>query len=120
MSLNGLDDPKVVEAYEAATAEPGGWYVYTKNVLCCRADIVFFRFLLSYEGRDAVEVLSRGNGGIVEMRKAIAGYEETSPLYGFLKYRRRSVIVKYLPDDCSRIIQGEQDHGYRIQRTDFG
>lgn len=27
MSLNGLDDPKVVEAFEAANAEPGGWYV---------------------------------------------------------------------------------------------
>ena len=27
MSLNGLDDPKVREAHEAAVAEPGGWYV---------------------------------------------------------------------------------------------
>jgi hypothetical protein len=26
MSLNGLDAAKVVEAHEAATAEPGGWY----------------------------------------------------------------------------------------------
>ncbi|KIE01583.1 prolipoprotein diacylglyceryl transferase, partial [Metarhizium majus ARSEF 297] len=87
MSLNGLDDPKVVEAYEAATAEPGGW------------------FLLKYESRDKIEVLSRGNGGIVEVRNTIAEYDETSPLYGFLKYRRRSVIIKYLPEDCSRIIQ---------------
>ncbi|KAG5969238.1 hypothetical protein E4U57_000105 [Claviceps arundinis] len=87
MSLNGLDDAKVVEAYEGATSEPGGW------------------FLLAYEGRDAVRVLSRGNGGISEVRNAVAEYEETSPLYGFLKYRRRSVVIKYLPDDCSRIIQ---------------
>lgn len=27
MSLNGLDDPKVQEAHEAAVAEPGGWCV---------------------------------------------------------------------------------------------
>ncbi|KAG5919238.1 hypothetical protein E4U61_001041 [Claviceps capensis] len=87
MSLNGLDDVKVVEAYEGATSEPGGW------------------FLLAYEGRDAVRVLSRGNGGISEVRNAVAEYEETSPLYGFLKYRRRSVVIKYLPDNCSRIIQ---------------
>ncbi|GAO17535.1 hypothetical protein UVI_02003040 [Ustilaginoidea virens] len=87
MSLNGLDDPKVVEAYEAATAEPGGW------------------FLLKYEGRDEVQVYNRGKGGIGEARNAVAEYDETSPLYGFLKYRRRSVVFKYLPEDCSRIIQ---------------
>jgi len=27
MSLNGLDAAAVKEAYEAAVAEPGGWYV---------------------------------------------------------------------------------------------
>ena len=64
------------------------------------------RFLLKYASRDEVELLSRGNGGIVEVRKAIAEYEETSPLYGFLKYRRRSVVIKYLPEGCSRLIQG--------------
>ncbi|PTB65157.1 hypothetical protein BBK36DRAFT_1122058 [Trichoderma citrinoviride] len=87
MSLNGLDDPKVVEAHEAGVAEAGGW------------------FLLKYSSRDEVELLEKGNGGIAEMRNAIAGFEEESPLYGFLRYRRRNVIVKYLPEDCSRLIQ---------------
>ncbi|KAK4115237.1 hypothetical protein N656DRAFT_795922 [Canariomyces notabilis] len=87
MSLNGLDDPRVKEAYEAAAAEPGGW------------------FLLKYASRDEVELLGRGNGGIVEIRNNIAQYEEKSPLYGFLRYRRRNVIIKYLPEDCSRLIQ---------------
>ncbi|KAL1844394.1 hypothetical protein VTJ49DRAFT_73 [Mycothermus thermophilus] len=87
MSLNGLDDPGIKEAYEAAVAEPGGW------------------ILLKYASRDEVELLGRGNGGIVEIRDNIAQYEEKSPLYGFLRYRRRSVIIKYLPDDCSRLIQ---------------
>ncbi|TDZ19031.1 hypothetical protein Cob_v008283 [Colletotrichum orbiculare MAFF 240422] len=91
MSLNGLDDPKVREAHEAAVAEPGGW------------------FLLKYASRDDVELLARGNGGIVEIRNNIAqfedGNEDHSPLFGLLRYRRRNVIIKYLPEDCSRLVQ---------------
>ncbi|KAL8332360.1 hypothetical protein RB593_002590 [Gaeumannomyces tritici] len=87
MSLNGLDAPELKEAHDAAAAEPGGW------------------FILQYSGRDAVELLGMGSGGIVEIRNAIAQYEEPSPLYGFLRYRRRNVIVKYLPDNCSRLVQ---------------
>ncbi|KAF4808351.1 hypothetical protein CGCSCA5_v012437 [Colletotrichum siamense] len=91
MSLNGLDDPKVKEAHDAAVAEPGGW------------------FLLKYASRDDVELLGRGNGGIVEIRNNIAQYEDEnedhSPLFGFLRYRRRNVIIKYLPEDCSRLVQ---------------
>ncbi|RGP58917.1 hypothetical protein FSPOR_11704 [Fusarium sporotrichioides] len=87
MSLNGLDDPKVQEAYEAAVAEAGGW------------------FLLKYASRDEVELLGRGSGGVVEVRNNVTEYEDTSPLYGFLRYRRRNVLIKYLPEDCSRLIQ---------------
>lgn len=64
------------------------------------------RFLLKYASRAELELLGRGNGGIVEIRNNIAQYEEKSPLYGFLRYRRRNVIIKYLPEDCSRLIQG--------------
>ncbi|KAG6364359.1 hypothetical protein INS49_005960 [Diaporthe citri] len=87
MSLNGLDAAAVKEAYEAAVAEPGGW------------------FLLKYTSRDEVDVLAKGNGGTVDMRNNIAQYEETSPLFGLLRYRRRNVIIKYLPEGCSRLIQ---------------
>ncbi|PON25197.1 hypothetical protein TGAM01_v205883 [Trichoderma gamsii] len=87
MSLNGLDDPKIVEAHQAGVAEPGGW------------------FLIKYASRDEVELLDKGNGGITEIRNAVEGFDENSPLYGFLRYRRRNVIVKYLPEDCSRLIQ---------------
>jgi hypothetical protein len=65
------------------------------------------RFLLKYASRDEVELYCRGTSGIVEMRNAIAKYEEASPLYGFLKYRRRNVVLKYQPEDCSRLVQGE-------------
>jgi hypothetical protein len=71
------------------------------------ANLGFYnRFLLKYASRDEVELLGRGNGGIVEIRNNIAQYLEKSPLYGFLRYRRRNVIIKYLPEDCSRLIQG--------------
>ena len=65
------------------------------------------RFLLKYASRDEIGLLGRGTGGIVEVRDAIDQYDEASPLYGFLKYRRRNVIIKYLPDNCSRLVQGE-------------
>ncbi|TVY47855.1 hypothetical protein LOCC1_G002941 [Lachnellula occidentalis] len=87
MSLNGLDDVKVKEAHDIAAGEPGGW------------------FLLKYAARDEIELLGRGNGGIVEIRNAIASYEEPSPLFGFLRYRRRNVVIKYVPEDCSRLVQ---------------
>lgn len=64
------------------------------------------RFLLKYASRDEVELLGRGNGGIVEIRNAIAAYEEPSPLFGFLRYRRRNVLIKYVPEHCSRLVQG--------------
>ncbi|KAL2075437.1 hypothetical protein VTL71DRAFT_380 [Oculimacula yallundae] len=86
MSLNGLDDLKIKEAHDAAVAEPGGW------------------FLLKYASRDEVELLGRGNGGIVEIRNAIAQFEESSPLFGFLRYRRRNVVIKYVPEECSRLV----------------
>jgi hypothetical protein len=50
--------------------------------------------------------LERGNGGIVEIRSAIAQYEEASPLLGFLRYRRRSVLIRYVPEGCSRLVKG--------------
>ncbi|KAF1846921.1 uncharacterized protein K460DRAFT_329736 [Cucurbitaria berberidis CBS 394.84] len=87
MSLNGLDNVEVTQAYQGALAEAGGW------------------FLLRYTSRDSVEVLTRGTGGAGEARAAVASYEETSPLYGLLLYRRRKVLVKYVPEGTSRLLQ---------------
>ncbi|KAJ6184606.1 hypothetical protein N7519_005907 [Penicillium mononematosum] len=86
MSLNGLDSAPVVEAYQSALADAGGW------------------FLLHYVARDEVALHERGNGGVPEIRNAIDGYEECSPLYGFLQYRRRKVIIRYMPEGLSRLI----------------
>lgn len=32
---------------------------------------------------------------------------EDSPLYGFIRFRRRSVLVKYVPEATSRVLKGE-------------
>ncbi|KAJ9637829.1 hypothetical protein H2199_007323 [Coniosporium tulheliwenetii] len=87
MSLNGLDSPKVTEAYQSALAEAGGW------------------FLLKYVSRDEIEVFLRGSRGVAEARASIAQHTDKSPLYGFLLYRRRKVLIKYLPEGTSRLLQ---------------
>lgn len=44
-----------------------------------------------------------------EVRSAVEGYAEKSPLYGFLQYRRRKVVLKYVPEGISRLLQGTMD-----------
>ncbi|KAB2576453.1 hypothetical protein BFW01_g10483 [Lasiodiplodia theobromae] len=87
MSLNGLDDAPVTEAYQSALTEAGGW------------------FLLKYASRDAVEIFNFGSGGLSEARAALLDYDEKSPLYGFLLFRRRKVLLKYVPQGTSRLLQ---------------
>ena len=55
-------------------------------------------------------LLSRGTGGIPDVRNAIDGYEEASPLYGFVQYRRRKVVLSYLPEDLSRLVKGKRSY----------
>ncbi|KAK5951233.1 hypothetical protein OHC33_007651 [Knufia fluminis] len=87
MSLNGLDSDAVVQAHHAALAEAGGW------------------FLLKYANRDTVELLNRGTEGVSEARRAVQGYEEKSPVYGLVQYRRKKIILKYVPEGTSRLLQ---------------
>lgn len=70
------------------------------------------RFLLKYASRDEIVLLGLGTGGIVEIRNNIAQHEDVSPLFGFLRYRRRSVVIKYIPEECSRLVQGECSHSW--------
>lgn len=64
------------------------------------------RFLLKYTSRDSVELLGRGRGGVHEARNAITKYDELSPLYGLIIYRRRKFLIKYVPEGTSRLLQG--------------
>ena len=68
--------------------------------------VCWSRFLLKYTSRDTVAILSRGSGGVVEVRQAINAYEEKSPLYGLVQFRRKKFILKYVPEGTSRILQG--------------
>ena len=65
-----------------------------------------YRFLLKYASRDTIELLGKGTAGVSEARVAVEEYEEKSPLYGLVQYRRRKVILKYVPDGTSRLLQG--------------
>lgn len=47
----------------------------------------------------------------MEVKEAVDQYSELSPLYGFIHYRRRKVILKYLPDGISRLLQGKRGLG---------
>ncbi|KAI4738892.1 hypothetical protein E4T50_10654 [Aureobasidium sp. EXF-12298] len=87
MSLNGLDAPEVQQAYEATLSEAAGW------------------FLVKYISRDEVALLGSGQAGLSEARNEILQYEELSPLYGLVVYRRRKVLVKYVPEGTSRLLQ---------------
>ncbi|KAL8692645.1 MAG: hypothetical protein Q9218_002378 [Villophora microphyllina] len=87
MSLNGLNATEINDAYQAALGEGGGW------------------FLLKYDTRDEVKLLKKGNGGVVDIRETIAQYDALSPLYGFVHYRRRKVILRYVPEGTSRLLQ---------------
>ncbi|KAI4726936.1 hypothetical protein E4T49_05388 [Aureobasidium sp. EXF-10728] len=88
MSLNGLDVPEVQQAYQATLTEAAGW------------------FLVKYISRDEVALLGCGQAGLSEARNAVLQYEELSPLYGLVIYRRRKVLVKYVPEGTSRLLQG--------------
>jgi hypothetical protein len=88
-----------------------GWQMATaiKTRESADADDICCRFLLKYISRDSVELLGRGKNGVHEARNAIAQYEEQSPLYGLIIYRRRKVLIKYIPEGTSRLLQGRTD-----------
>ncbi len=46
------------------------------------------------------------------MKDTVVQYIEHSPLYGFVQYRRRKVLLKYVPEGTSRLLQG-RDHSDR-------
>lgn len=68
--------------------------------------LIVSRFLLYYVNRDTVDVLGRGSGGVAEARKVVESYEEKSPVYGVVLYRRKKFILKYVPEGTSRLLQG--------------
>ena len=45
----------------------------------------------------------------MEVQGAVALYTEKSPLYGFVHFRRRRVLLKVVPEGTSRLLQGQSD-----------
>lgn len=54
-----------------------------------------------------MELLTKGGDGAEGMRAVVMREPEDSPLYGFIRFRRRSVLVKYVPEATSRVLKGE-------------
>lgn len=54
-----------------------------------------------------MQLLDSGNGGVSEARAAVAHYDELSPLYGVIMYRRKKVLIKYIPEGTSRLLKGQ-------------
>ena len=66
------------------------------------------RFWIKYISRNEVELLKKGSHGTDEMRQAAATEPDDSPLYGFIRFRRRNVLVKCIPEGTSRVLKGER------------
>ena len=108
MSLNGLEATDVNEAYQSALGEGGGWFVVPSAFqIQTVANLVAYRFLLKYTTRDEVGLFEKGSDGLAEAKEAVNRYKEQSPLFGFIQYRRRKVILKYIPEGTSRLLQGK-------------
>ena len=71
---------------------------------------------MQYASRDEVELLAKGANGAQEMREHIAQAADDSPLYGFLRYRRRNILLKYLPEGTSRVLKGWASSELLLQR----
>ncbi|KAI5807060.1 hypothetical protein EDC01DRAFT_11747 [Geopyxis carbonaria] len=101
MSLEGLDSAPLLEAFENAQTEPGGW------------------FWIKYTSRDEVELLTRGNNGAEEMRAIAVDQPDDSPLYGFIRFRRRSVLVKLIPEGTSRVLKARSQVHFQLVAEKF-
>ena len=108
MSLNGLDTQPVQDAFNSVSIDPAGWFVSCSAsfVSGCILLTCVCRFLLKYVSRDTVELLGSGNTGVAEARTVVAQYEDKSPLYGLIVFRRKRVLIKYIPEGTSRLLQG--------------
>ncbi|EPS37379.1 hypothetical protein H072_8949 [Dactylellina haptotyla CBS 200.50] len=86
MALNGLDALALKEAFDFACSEPG-W------------------FLMKYESRDDIVLLGKGASAVKDMRELISHEPDDSPVYGFIRYRRRNILIKLVPDNTSRVLK---------------
>jgi hypothetical protein len=58
---------------------------------------------LAYTSRSALELRAQGIG-LPDLRKQLE--EEEEVLFGFLRFRRRGIVLQYTNPDCSRVVKG--------------
>ena len=110
MSLNGLEAFEINEAYQSALTDGGCWFAFLgSDPVKNWTDRYSLRLLLKYSTRDEVELYEKGSAGVAEAQEAVGHYGENSPLYGFIHFRRRKVVLKYIPQGTSRLLQGMSD-----------
>ena len=61
---------------------------------------------MKYVSRDDVELLGKGGSSVREMRELAAKEPDDSPLYAFIRYRRRNILIKLVPGGTSRVLKG--------------
>lgn len=58
---------------------------------------------MAYTSRSALELRAQGIG-LPDLRKQLE--EEEEVLFGFLRFRRRGIVLQYTNPDCSRVVKG--------------
>lgn len=61
------------------------------------------RLVLAYTSRSALCLRAQGIG-LPDLRKQLE--EEDEVLFGFLRFRRRGIVLQYTNPDCSRVVKG--------------
>lgn len=67
------------------------------------SDHVDYRVILSYTSRSALSLKAQGIG-LPDLRKQLEDEDEV--LFGFLRFRRRGIVLQYTNPDCSRVVKG--------------
>jgi hypothetical protein len=61
------------------------------------------RLVLAYESRSTLTLRAQGIG-LPDLRKQLEDEDEV--LFGFLRFRRRGIVLQYTNPDCSRVVKG--------------
>jgi hypothetical protein len=70
------------------------------------------RLVLGYSSRSTLSL--RGQGiGLPELRLILASEKEV--LFGFLRFRRRGIVLQYTHPECSRVVKGKPPLGTAVE-----
>jgi hypothetical protein len=100
MSLQALDTTSdIPDAYKLALSESRRWY----SSLISQPANYFSRLVLAYTSRSTLGLRAQGMG-LPDLRKQLE--EEEEVLFGFLRFRRKGIVLQFTHPDCSRVVKG--------------